>query len=86
MSSSEVTAAAEPRPERIQPPVPPAAPRPSAALRRRRVPLRARLRRDWRMLVMITPGFLILLIFSYIPIAGNVSPPSSREARSRGTA
>lgn len=72
MSSSEVTAAAEPRPERIQPPVQPAAPRPSAALRRRRVPLRARLRRDWRMLVMITPGFLILLIFSYIPIAGNV--------------
>jgi putative aldouronate transport system permease protein len=40
--------------------------------RRPRVPLRVRLRRDWQLLVMVVPGFLILLIFSYVPIAGNV--------------
>ena len=39
--------------------------------RRPRVPLRVRLRRDWQLLVMVVPGFLILLIFSYVPIAGN---------------
>jgi putative aldouronate transport system permease protein len=40
--------------------------------RRPRVPLRVRLRRDWQLLVMVAPGFLILFIFSYVPIAGNV--------------
>ncbi|MEV6348319.1 ABC transporter permease subunit [Actinoplanes sp. NPDC051851] len=37
-----------------------------------RVPLRARLRRDWQLLAMVVPGFLLLLVFSYVPIAGNV--------------
>ncbi|MEV6817076.1 sugar ABC transporter permease, partial [Micromonospora sp. NPDC051296] len=40
--------------------------------RRRRVPLRTRLRRDWQLLAMVAPGFVILLVFSYVPILGNV--------------
>ena len=36
------------------------------------MPLRARLRRDWPLLVMVAPGFLALLIFTYVPILGNV--------------
>jgi len=43
-----------------------------AAPARRRVPFRSRLRRDWQLLVMVLPGFLILMIFSYVPILGNV--------------
>ncbi|GAA3754752.1 ABC transporter permease [Micromonospora maritima] len=56
-------------PERARPDAP--AP-PARAPRRRRVPLGARLRRDWQLLVMVAPGFGILLVFSYLPIAGNV--------------
>ncbi|HTF10744.1 MAG TPA: ABC transporter permease subunit [Asanoa sp.] len=39
---------------------------------RRRVPLRARLRRDWPLLVMVMPGALLLLVFHYVPVLGNV--------------
>ncbi|GIF73021.1 ABC transporter permease [Asanoa siamensis] len=39
---------------------------------RRRVPLRARLRRDWPLLVMVLPGALLLLVFHYVPVLGNV--------------
>lgn len=38
----------------------------------RRATLRARLCRDWQLLAMVAPGFLILLVFSYVPILGNV--------------
>jgi putative aldouronate transport system permease protein len=47
-------------------------PRPDTAPRRGRVPFRVRRRRDWQLLVMVAPGFLILLVFSYVPILGNV--------------
>jgi putative aldouronate transport system permease protein len=40
--------------------------------RRRTISLRKRLRRDWPLLVMVAPGFLLLLVFSYVPILGNV--------------
>ncbi|WBB80759.1 ABC transporter permease subunit [Micromonospora sp. WMMD882] len=39
---------------------------------RRRPSLGSRLRRDWQLLAMVTPGFLVLLVFSYVPILGNV--------------
>ncbi|ADL47133.1 MULTISPECIES: ABC transporter permease [Micromonospora] len=60
-------------PERARPdaPAPPGRP-PRRRPSRRRVPLRTRLRRDWQLLAMVVPGFLVLLIFSYLPIAGNV--------------
>lgn len=34
--------------------------------------LGARFRRDWRMLLMMLPGVVVLLLFFYIPILGNV--------------
>jgi putative aldouronate transport system permease protein len=40
--------------------------------RRSRAPLRARLRRDWPLLVMVAPGALLLLVFHYLPMLGNV--------------
>jgi putative aldouronate transport system permease protein len=40
--------------------------------RRSRAPLRARLRRDWPLLVMVAPGALLLLVFHYLPMFGNV--------------
>jgi putative aldouronate transport system permease protein len=39
---------------------------------RRRVPLKARLRRDWPLLLMTLPGMLVLLLFHYLPTLGNV--------------
>jgi putative aldouronate transport system permease protein len=39
--------------------------------RRRRVPLRARLRRDWPLLAMVAPGGILLLVFHYLPVLGN---------------
>ncbi len=39
---------------------------------RRRAPWRARLRRDWPLLVMVLPGALLLLVFHYVPTLGNV--------------
>ena len=46
--------------------------RPPAAPPRRRAPLRARLRRDWPLLVMVVPGAGLLLLFHYLPVLGNV--------------
>ncbi|MEQ4304261.1 ABC transporter permease subunit [Plantactinospora sp. B6F1] len=37
-----------------------------------RAPLRARLRRDWPLLVMVAPAALLLLVFHYLPTLGNV--------------
>ncbi|MEE6260795.1 ABC transporter permease [Plantactinospora sonchi] len=39
---------------------------------RSRAPLRARLRRDWPLLVMVLPAALLLLVFHYLPTLGNV--------------
>jgi putative aldouronate transport system permease protein len=50
------------------PPAPARPPRPG----RRRVPLRDRLRRDWPLLLMVTPGVLLLGVFHYLPVLGNV--------------
>ncbi|WDZ83210.1 ABC transporter permease [Micromonospora cathayae] len=58
--------AGRPRPDGS---TPPAAGRPTG---RRRPSLGSRLRRDWQLLLMVAPGFLILLVFSYVPILGNV--------------
>ncbi|MEV4755603.1 ABC transporter permease subunit [Micromonospora sp. NPDC049559] len=38
----------------------------------RRRPLRARLRRDWPLLLMTAPAALLLLVFHYLPALGNV--------------
>ena len=40
--------------------------------KRGRAPLRARLRRDWPLLMMVAPGALLLVVFHYIPTLGNV--------------
>ncbi|MBE1492251.1 ABC transporter permease [Plantactinospora soyae] len=40
--------------------------------RGKRAPLRARLRRDWPLLLMVTPAALLLLVFHYLPTLGNV--------------
>lgn len=39
---------------------------------RRSTTLKARLRRDWQLLVMVAPALLLLGIFAYLPLAGNV--------------
>ncbi|MFY1699344.1 MULTISPECIES: ABC transporter permease [unclassified Solwaraspora] len=44
----------------------------SRRTRRRTVPLRARLRRDWPLLAMAAPAALLLLVFHYLPTLGNV--------------
>jgi putative aldouronate transport system permease protein len=49
-----------------------AAPTPEPPAQRRRVPLRARLRRDWPLLLMTLPAALVLLVFHYLPTLGNV--------------
>ncbi len=38
---------------------------------RRAVPLAARVRRDWPLLIMAGPGLALLLVFHYIPLLGN---------------
>ncbi|NUW40927.1 ABC transporter permease [Nonomuraea rhodomycinica] len=38
----------------------------------RRVSLRARLRRDWQLLLMTVPAIGLLLVFHYVPLLGNV--------------
>ncbi|MEU1603182.1 ABC transporter permease [Micromonospora matsumotoense] len=58
--------------DRTRPDGPTRAGRSRRSARRRRVPLRTRLARDWQLLAMVTPGFLVLLVFSYLPILGNV--------------
>ena len=60
---------------RVPPPAP--APAPAAAVatppvRRKKIPLRARLRRDWPLLLMCLPAMLVLLVFHYLPTLGNV--------------
>ncbi|GAA3769423.1 ABC transporter permease subunit [Plantactinospora mayteni] len=70
MTTSGVTAVAGA--DRTRPRGPRRPARPAGTGRRRRLPLRVRLRRDWQLLVMAVPGFVILLVFSYLPIAGNV--------------
>ncbi len=67
MSSGQ--AVRTPPPAAPQPPPPPAA---ASGGGRRRAPLRARLRRDWPLLVMVLPGALLLLVFHYLPTLGNV--------------
>jgi putative aldouronate transport system permease protein len=39
---------------------------------RRRMPLRDRLRRDWPLLAMVAPGVVLLGLFHYLPVLGNV--------------
>jgi putative aldouronate transport system permease protein len=46
--------------------------RPASPPRRRRMPLRARLRRDWPLLAMTAPAALVVLIFHYVPTLGNI--------------
>jgi putative aldouronate transport system permease protein len=48
---------------------PAGAPAPAVA---HKVPLRARLRRDWPLLVMMLPAALLLVVFHYVPVLGNV--------------
>ncbi|MFF1375020.1 ABC transporter permease [Streptomyces sp. NPDC058308] len=51
----------------------PAAPRSSPArTRAARVPLRHRLRRDRALLLMVLPALLLLLVFTYVPLIGNI--------------
>ena len=45
---------------------------PAAVPRRRRRPLRARLRRDWPLLLMTAPAALLVVIFHYVPTLGNI--------------
>ena len=52
-----MTARAEARTDRIRP---------------RRIPLRTRLRRDWPLLVMAAPAVVLLIVFAYVPMLGNV--------------
>jgi putative aldouronate transport system permease protein len=40
--------------------------------RRRGMSWRARLRRDWPLLVLTAPAILVLLVFHYVPLLGNV--------------
>jgi putative aldouronate transport system permease protein len=54
------------------PPSPPPRSQPAATARRRKVPLRARLRRDWPLLAMTAPAAIVVLIFHYVPTLGNV--------------
>ena len=73
MSTSEITTVAAGSGEE---PARPAAGPPRAARRksrrRGRMPLRARLRRDWPLLLMTLPAGLLLLVFHYLPTIGNV--------------
>ncbi|WP_173054091.1 ABC transporter permease [Phytohabitans houttuyneae] len=69
MSSTETPVAAGRSEELTRPPD---AARPPEKRRRPRVPLRARLRRDWPLLLMTAPAALLLLVFHYLPTLGNV--------------
>ncbi|UED86918.1 ABC transporter permease [Streptomyces profundus] len=80
MSNSTVSrAATEPDPEPERPPVRGRVPRPRSRSRRRGDPrlrggvtFRHRLRRDRFLILMTLPCIAALLVFAYIPIAGNV--------------
>ena len=63
------------RPAPAVPPEPAGGPGPDrrrTTSRPARSPLRARLRRDWPLLVMVAPGALVLLVFHYLPVVGNI--------------
>jgi putative aldouronate transport system permease protein len=47
-------------------------PPPAVVTPRRKIPLRARLRRDWPLLAMTAPAAVVVLIFHYLPTLGNV--------------
>lgn len=38
----------------------------------RSVPLGRRMRREWQMYIFIVPGLLFILLFAYVPLAGNI--------------
>ena len=42
------------------------------ARRRARMSWRDRVRRDWQMLLMVAPAMIILLVFTYVPLLGNI--------------
>lgn len=42
------------------------------ALVRRRASVRSRLRRDWPLLAMVAPAVVLLIVFAYVPMLGNV--------------
>ena len=44
----------------------------SARASRRRTSWRARLHRDWQLLVLTAPAVLLLLVFHYLPLLGNI--------------
>ncbi|MFC0528910.1 ABC transporter permease [Phytohabitans kaempferiae] len=67
--STEAPAAAGTSQELARPPSPAEPPK---KRRRPKVPLRARLRRDWPLLLMVLPAGLLLLVFHYLPTLGNV--------------
>lgn len=46
--------------------------RAGGATRRRRATWRAKLRRDWPLIVLTAPAVLLLLVFHYVPLLGNV--------------
>ena len=48
-----------------------AAPRRQPALRRR-LTRRNRLRRDWMLVAMVAPAMAVLLVFTYVPLLGNI--------------
>lgn len=75
MSTREAIAAAGSADHPTPPAASAAAPRRRArrpTVVRNRVPLRARLRRDWALLAMVAPAGLLLLVFHYLPVIGNV--------------
>ncbi|GAA4685054.1 ABC transporter permease [Phytohabitans rumicis] len=72
MSTSETTVAAGPSEELARPPAPPAPPSRRRRRAKPRMPFRARLRRDWPLLLMVAPAGLLLLVFHYLPALGNV--------------
>lgn len=69
-SPSEATPANRKRGGRFGPRIPDY--RGRQQVRRRRVPLRAKLRRDWQLLLMTVPALALLAVFHYTPLAGNI--------------
>lgn len=44
----------------------------SRRVQQRKVPFGKKLRRDWPLLLMVTPALLLMLVFAYLPMLGNV--------------
>ncbi|GAA0901948.1 ABC transporter permease subunit [Virgisporangium ochraceum] len=74
MTTRETIGAPGPDADRVPPPAATRATRPPepTLVPRRKMPLRARLRRDWPLLLMCAPAMLLLLVFHYLPTLGNV--------------